>query len=109
MLNLQVTALHSIMSEKLERKESPLDKLRNKLTSRGVNSIRQFGRFFRRIDDNYDCQIDFNEFKKAVREVGLHLEPKEFKDLFAAFDQDGRQSILDNIHVYLTLKGHKKT
>ena len=33
-------------------------------------------RVFRIMDDDANRTLDFNEFKKGIREYGLHLEPK---------------------------------
>jgi len=40
------------------------------------------------MDDDGNRTLDFNEFKKGLRDYGLILEPKEVKETFEAFDKD---------------------
>jgi len=60
-----------------------------KCLARGANGILGLGRVFKIMDDDQNRTLDFNEFKKGIRDYGLHLEPKELQEMFSAFDRDG--------------------
>jgi len=66
----------------------PVEELRLKILSKGCQGILSFGRVFKIMDDDGNRTLDFNEFKKGLRDYGLILEPKEVKETFEAFDKD---------------------
>ncbi|XP_066922113.1 calcyphosin-like protein [Clytia hemisphaerica] len=69
--------------------KDPIEKLRLACLSRGASGIKGLGRTFKVFDDDGSRSLDFNEFKKGLRDYGLHLEPQEVKECFTAFDKDG--------------------
>ena len=72
-----------------ESTADPIEKLRLACLSRGSSGIKGLGRVFKIMDDDGSRTLDFNEFKKGLRDYGLYLEPKEVKNVFDAFDKDG--------------------
>jgi len=62
--------------------------LRLACLSRGASGIKGLGRTFRIFDDDGSKSLNFSEFKKGLRDYGLHLEPDEVKEIFDAFDKD---------------------
>merc|ERR1719362_585198 len=72
---------------------SALEKFRNKLLSRGARGIIGISRQFKIFDDDNSKSIDFEEFKKAVKDFRVDLTPNEVKVVFGAFDRDGQGSI----------------
>lgn len=69
--------------------KGPIERLRLQCLSRGSAGIKGIGRVFKIMDDDRNRTLDFNEFKKGMRDYGLHLEPKELQEMFSAFDRDG--------------------
>ncbi|CAH3153098.1 unnamed protein product [Porites lobata] len=84
-------------------KMDPIERLRLQCLSRGSAGIKGIGRVFRIMDDDANRTLDFNEFKKGIREYGLHLEPKELKEMFQAFDADG-SNVIDFDEFLLALR-----
>jgi len=72
----------------LKTAKDPIEKLRLACLSRGASGIKGLGRTFKIFDDDGSRSLDFSEFKKGLRDYGLHLEPKEVKEIFEAFDED---------------------
>lgn len=72
---------------------SALEKFRNKLLSRGARGIIGISRQFKIFDDDNSKTIDFEEFKKAVKDFRVDLSPNEVKVVFGQFDRDGQGSI----------------
>lgn len=70
------------------KEENTVEQLRLKILSRGCQGFLGFGRVFKIMDDDGNRKLDFNEFKKGLRDYGLILEPKEVKEIFEAFDKD---------------------
>lgn len=75
----------------LGKATDPVEKLRLACLSRGASGIKGLGRTFKIFDDDGSRSLDFNEFKKGLRDYGLHLEPEEVREIFSAFDKDGSQ------------------
>jgi len=71
-----------------DKASCPVERLRLACLSRGANGIKGLGRVFKIMDDDGNRTLDFNEFKKGLRDYGLILEPKEVKETFEAFDKD---------------------
>ena len=72
----------------IQTSSDPIEILRAKCLARGANGIRGLSRLFGILDDNNDHRLEFEEFKKAVTEYGLHYSKDEMKELFNAFDKD---------------------
>jgi Ca2+-binding EF-hand superfamily protein len=72
---------------------SAIEKFRSKLLSRGAKGIIGIARQFKIFDDNNSKTIDFEEFKKAVKDFRVDLTPNEVKVVFGAFDRDGQGAI----------------
>ena len=77
----------------LGKTSDPVEKLRLQCLSRGASGIKGLGRTFRIFDDDGNKSLDFNEFKKGLRDYGLFFEPQEVKEIFDAFDKDGSQML----------------
>ncbi|EDO32961.1 predicted protein [Nematostella vectensis] len=73
--------------------KDPVESLRLACLSRGSSGIKGLGRTFKIMDDDGNRSLDFNEFKKGLRDYGVMLEPKEVKRTFEAFDTDGSGTI----------------
>ena len=73
--------------------EQILDKIRNKLASRGVQGVCAIARNFRIIDENNTQTIDFNEFKKCCKEFQFDLTDNEIQMAFVSFDRDNTGEI----------------
>ncbi len=66
-----------------------MEKIRNKLASRGVRGIISIGKNFRIIDDDNSRSLCFSEFKKACKDFRFELNESEIEVAFKAFDRDG--------------------
>jgi len=75
------------------RGNSALEKFRSKLLSRGARGIIGISRQFKIFDDDNSKTIDYEEFKKAVKDFRVDLTPNEIKVVFGTFDRDGQGSI----------------
>ena len=73
--------------------EQILNKIRQKLASRGIEGICSIARNFRIIDDNNTQTIDFNEFKKCCKEFDFGLNDNQIEMAFVSFDRDNTGEI----------------
>ncbi|XP_057378665.1 calcyphosin-like protein [Daphnia carinata] len=101
-MNRPLTANSSNMAEMMSKAkrqqtmaQDPLDKLRSQLLARGATGILGFGRVFRRMDDNGNRSLCFDEFCKGIEESGVKTEDG-CRALFDAFDKDRSGSVCIN-------------
>ena len=73
--------------------EQVLNKIRQKLASRGVEGVCSLARNFRIIDDNNTQTIDFNEFKKCCKDFEFGLNDNQIQMAFVSFDRDNTGEI----------------
>ena len=73
--------------------EQVLNKIREKLASRGVEGVCWIARNFRIIDDNNTQTIDFNEFKKCCNDFDFGLTDNQIQMAFVSFDRDNTGEI----------------
>ncbi|XP_064626764.1 calcyphosin-like protein [Lineus longissimus] len=67
----------------------PLQKVRKACEARGSSGIVRLGNTFRLFDDDGSKSLDFNEFKKGLRDYGVMLNEDEERSLYLKFDKDG--------------------
>ncbi len=65
-----------------------VEKLRNKLASRGARGMIGLGKSFRIMDDNNSRSLCKREFLKAMKDYMLGFSDQEIQTLFAYFDAD---------------------
>eukprot|EP01035_Chromulina_nebulosa_P017237 gene17237-22763_t len=71
-----------------------LDNLREKLFEHGATGMLSLSRKFRIMDDNNNGSLDYDEFRKGMRECNIaDLSEKAIKHLFHYFDKDDSGSI----------------
>jgi Ca2+-binding EF-hand superfamily protein len=70
-----------------------IEKIRNKLASRGVRGIISIGKNFRIIDDDNSRNLSYTEFKKACKDFRFELNDNEIDIAFKAFDRNGEGEI----------------
>lgn len=75
--------------------QDPLEKLRCQLLSRGATGIIGFGKVFRRMDDDGNRSLCYEEFRKGIDESGVKTDDGA-RTLFDAFDKDRSGSICIN-------------
>jgi calcyphosin len=54
-----------------------IERFRASLQKRGSTSLVGLGRTFRIMDDSGDGQLDEYEFKKAIHDYGIEVDPKD--------------------------------
>ena len=70
-----------------------LEQFRTRLAKRGSRGIMGLGRQFRIADDDNSKALNMEEFKKAVHDFRIGLEPKDSERLFKIFDRSNDGSI----------------
>jgi len=70
-----------------------VQRLRDKLASRGARGIIGLGKQFRIMDDNNSRSLDIYEFTKAVKDYMLGFNDNEIKTLYGYFDIDRSGSV----------------
>lgn len=84
--------------------EDLVERLRQKLASRGARGIIGLGKQFRIMDDNNSRSLDLYEFTKAVKDYMLGFSDGEIKALYSYFDYD-RSGSVDYDEFLRTLRG----
>ncbi|XP_075265382.1 calcyphosin-like protein [Convolutriloba macropyga] len=79
--------------EEVKKTNDPIEKIRWQCLSRGAAGIRDLGRVFRNFDDSGDQQLDYREFCKGVRDIGLNLGKHDLEAAFKQIDRDKSGSI----------------
>lgn len=91
---LQQEAEDRSMARRLaEQAADPVEKLRYLCLARESNGILNIGRIFRRMDDDGNKLLDFDEFYKGIKECGLKVNEIQAKEIFDRFDLDNSGSI----------------
>lgn len=63
------------------------------MATRGMGSLGNLGRAFKRTDWNGNKKLDRDEFDDALRSVGVFLKSQELSAVFRAFDMDGSGAV----------------
>jgi calcyphosin len=78
-------------------KGGPLDevmnKLRQRLASRGARGFIGVQKQFKIMDDDNSGNIDISEFRKAMKDFRIDLNENEIQLVFSSFDRDGSGTI----------------
>lgn len=77
-----------ISQSQVREGEEALEKLRQKLASRGGRGIIGLARQFKIIDDNNSKSLDFQEFSKGLRDFRVDLAQGDVQALFNLVDRD---------------------
>ena len=80
--------------EDLNEGEIILEKIRKKLSARGVRGITSIAKNFRLIDEDNSQTIDYNEFKKASKDFRFDLTENEIQIAFSLFDKN-KNGVID--------------
>ena len=81
-----------------------LERLRNKLKTRGARGIIGLSKQFRIMDDNHSMSLDRFEFSKAMQDYMLGFSEGEINKLFAHFDYD-RSGLIEYDEFLRTIRG----
>lgn len=73
--------------------KDPVEKIRLLCLQRGAAGIMALGRMFRIMDDNQSGDLNFQEFKNGVHDIGLIVSDDEYQQLFQLFDRDGSGTV----------------
>ncbi|XP_074594261.1 calcyphosin-like protein isoform X2 [Brevipalpus obovatus] len=77
----------------LQTAREPIHRIRLACLARGATGILEFGRVFRRFDNDASGSLKMDEFTQGVQECGLNLTDEEMSELFAQFDADNSGSV----------------
>ena len=66
-----------------------LEQVKEAVNKRGAYAFRGLSRAFRAMDDRGDGNLDREDFKYGLRDVGVDLTDEEFDMVMDAFDRDG--------------------
>jgi len=97
-LNQQIPQKNTIMQnpnpqKAFEKGQAVLEKFRQKLFSRGSNSLLSLARQFKIIDDDNSKALSFNEFVKVCKDFKIDLTQSESLALFNLFDRNRNNEI----------------
>ena len=84
--------------------EQLLERLRNKLKTRGARGIIGLAKQFRIMDDNHSMSLDKFEFSKAMQDYMLGFSEGEIARLFNHFDYD-RSGLIEYDEFLRTIRG----
>lgn len=70
-----------------------MEVFRKKLAARGNRGIMGLGRSFKIADDDNSKNLNMEEFKKAIHDFRVGLNPKQSETLFGVFDRSGDGAI----------------
>ena len=84
--------------------EEIINKIKNKLSSRGIRGISSIAENFRQIDKDNSHGIDFEEFKSASKEFKFELNENELKKAFNYFDKNNN-GIIEYDEFLRTIRG----
>jgi len=73
--------------------KDPVEKIRLLCLQRGTAGIMALGRTFRIMDDNRSGDLNFQEFKNGLHDLGLNVSDEEYQHLFRLFDRDGSGTV----------------
>ena len=73
--------------------QAALRRVRSDMATRGMGSLGNLGRAFKRTDWNGNKKLDRDEFDDALRSVGVFLKSQELSAVFRAFDMDGSGAV----------------
>lgn len=83
----------------------PKQRLRLLCLSRGACGLLSLGRLFRRMDEDGNKQLNYEEFVTGLREAGLEVTDEELRELFQEFDTDNSGGInLEEFFVAIRVK-----
>lgn len=83
---------------------NPLEKLRNKLASRGARGILGLSKQFQIMDDDGSHTLSLSEFLKACRDFRLDLSETEARQIFVLIDRD-RSGYIDYDELLRAIRG----
>ncbi|XP_038048551.1 calcyphosin-like [Patiria miniata] len=66
-----------------------MEKLRQQLLAKNVNSLKQLTRKFSQMDKDLSGSLDTYEFAAGVRDIGVDMPLNDIVDLFKTLDKDG--------------------
>ena len=80
--------------KELDSEEKILEKIRKKLSSRGIRGITSLAKTFRLMDVDNSQTIDYNEFKTVSNEFRFDLTENEIQIVFLLFDRN-KNGVID--------------